>query len=313
VPTATVGRVTVTPQRGLVRRPDTAEAFSTRRYPAGSALAPWIAYFWTVSWDRGDAGPLESTVISFPAMHLTVEWGEPGTVRHRHQLPATLVHGLITRVFRVSLTGRGGVVGARFRADGFHAWTGLDAAAFTDQVVPAGDLLGSAVGSLHAGAGPDTDPAVPLKRLRSALERARPEREPAGVGPVVDLMAADPGLVRVDQVARSVALSERTLQRRFRREVGIGPKWVLSRFRLQEAALALERDPSVDLAVLAPRLGFYDQAHLTNTFAEMLGETPSAYAARAAAAAATSAQTGGTAQTGKTGRAGRTGGAGEEQ
>ncbi len=285
-PPTTVGQVTVTPQRGLVRRPATAEAFSTRRHPAGDALAPWIAYFWTVSWDRGDAGPLESTVISFPAMHLTVEWGEPDTVRHGHPLPATLVHGLISRVFRVTLTGRGGVVGARFRADGFHAWTGLDADAFTDRVVPAGDLLGSTVGSLHVGAGADTDPAGRLDRLRDALERSRPDREPAGVGPVVDLMAADPGLVRVDQVARSVALSERTLQRRFRREVGIGPKWVLSRFRLQEAALALENDPAADLAALAPRLGFYDQAHLTNTFAEMLGETPSAYAARAAAASA---------------------------
>ena len=277
--------MTVTPQRGLVRRPATAEAFSTSRYPAGEALAPWIAYFWTVSWDRGDAGPLESTVISFPAMHLTVEWGEPGAVRHGHALPATLVHGLISRVFRVELTGRGGVVGARFRADGFHAWTGLEAATFTDRVVPADDLLGPAVGSLHVGLGAHTDPVDQLERMRSALEQTRPPRVRAGVGPVVDLMAADPGLVRVDQVARSVALSERTLQRRFRREVGIGPKWVLSRFRLQEAALALERDPGVDLAALAPRLGFYDQAHLTNQFVEMLGETPSAYAARAAAVA----------------------------
>jgi AraC-like DNA-binding protein len=280
--------MTVTPQRGLVRRPATAEAFSTDRYPAGEALAPWIAYFWMVCWDRGDAGPMESTVISFPAMHLTVEWGDPDVVRHGHALPATLVHGLISRVFRVELTGRGGVVGARFRADGFHAWTGLEAATFTDRVVPAGDLLGPAVGSLHSGLGASAEPAEQLEHLRSALEATRPPREPAGVGPVVDLMAADPGLVRVDQVARSVALSERTLQRRFRREVGIGPKWVLSRFRLQEAALALERDPGVDLAALAPRLGFYDQAHLTNTFVEMLGETPSAYAARAAAAAARS-------------------------
>lgn len=36
------------------------------------------------------------------------------------------------------------------------------------------------------------------------------------------------------------------------------------------------------LSALAPRLGFYDQSHLTNAFVEMLGETPGAYAARAA-------------------------------
>lgn len=282
MPAASVAIVSATPQRGLVRRPATIDDFATRRYPPGPVLAPWIAHFWTVSWDRRGAEPLESSVISFPAMHLTVEWGDPGTIRHGHAMPATLVHGLVTRVFRVTLTGRGGVAGARFRADGFHAWTGIDAASLTDTVVPAAGPLGDQLGSLHAGLGADTDPGQALDRLRAALLGQRPATGPHGIGAVVDRMAADSALIRVDQVASAVGLSERTLQRRFRRELGIGPKWVLSRFRLQEAALALERDPGADLGALAQRLGFYDQAHLTNTFAELLGETPAAYAARAA-------------------------------
>jgi transcriptional regulator GlxA family with amidase domain len=73
----------------------------------------------------------------------------------------------------------------------------------------------------------------------------------------------------------------RTLQRRFRSNLGVSPKWVLGRFRLQEAALALEQDPDVDLAALAVRLGWYDQAHLTNAFRRLLGETPAQYAGRA--------------------------------
>ena len=277
---ASVRAMSSEPERGLVRRAGSVDAFSTHRYQPGTALAPWIAHFWTVTWDRGDAGPLESSVISFPAIHVTIEWGDPGSVRHGYPMPATLVHGAVSRVFRVTLTGRGGVVGARFRPAGFHAWSGLDAAALTDTVHPAGDLLGQEFGSLHAGADSDAVPDQMLARLRRALAAHRPVTGSVGIGPVVDRMAADSALVRVDQVARAVGLSERTLQRRFRREVGVGPKWVLSRFRLQEAALALERDPGADLSELAIRLGFYDQAHLTNTFVEMLGETPAAYAAR---------------------------------
>lgn len=280
---ASVDAMSATPQRGLVRRQTAGDAFTVRRYPPGPELAPWIAHFWTVSWDRGGVEPLESTVISFPATHLTVEWGEPGCLRHGHSMPATLVHGLVSRVFRVWLTGRGGVAGARFRADGFHAWTGVDAGTLTDTVLPAGELLGGGIGSLHVGLGPDTDPGAALTRLRAELRDQRPAGSPNGMGAVVDRMAADPSLIRVCQVASAVGMSERTLQRRFRREIGIGPKWVLSRFRLQEAALALEQDPEADLGSLAPQLGFYDQAHLTNTFMEALGETPAAYAARAAA------------------------------
>ncbi|MFT4167364.1 MAG: helix-turn-helix domain-containing protein [Microlunatus sp.] len=273
--------MSVKPERGLVRRPSSVAAFSTHRYPPGPELAPWITHLWTVTWDRSDAGPLESTVISFPAIHLTVEWGDPGSVRHGHPLPATLVHGVVSRVFRITLTGKGGVVGARFRPDGFHHWSGLDAAPLTDSVRPAAELLGAEIGSLHAGIDSAADPAGMLARLRDTLRAHRPPTITTGIGAVVDRMATDSTLLRVDQVAQAVGASERTLQRRFRREVGVGPKWVLSRFRLQEAALALERDPAVDLSELALRLGFYDQVHLTNTFVEMLGETPARYAARA--------------------------------
>jgi transcriptional regulator GlxA family with amidase domain len=93
-------------------------------------------------------------------------------------------------------------------------------------------------------------------------------------------MATDPTLVRVEQVGELSGWSMRTLQRRFAAELGVPPKWVLARYRLQEAALALEQDPAVDLAALAVRLGWYDQAHLTNDFRRMLGETPAQYAAR---------------------------------
>lgn len=270
-----------TPERGLVRRPGSVDAFSTHRYPPGPELAPWITHFWTVTWDRSGAEPLESTVISFPAMHLTVEWGDPGSVRHGHALPATLVHGVVSRVFRITLTGKGGVVGARFRPDGFHSWSGQDVARLTDAVHPAAELLGAEIGSLHVGIGSTADPAELLERLRKALRAHRPPTIATGIGAVVDRMATDSTLLRVDQVAQAAGVSERTLQRRFRREVGVGPKWVLSRFRLQEAALALERDPAADLSELALRLGFYDQAHLTNTFVRMLGETPAGYAVRA--------------------------------
>src|SRR4029078_6545966 len=93
-----------------------------------------------------------------------------------------------------------------------------------------------------------------------------------------DRIRDDDRLHRVEQVMRLSPWSARTTQRVFRRYVGVPVKWVLCRYRLQPAALEIERDPDTDFADLAVRLGWYDQAHFINDFRSMLGRTPGAYA-----------------------------------
>jgi AraC-like DNA-binding protein len=119
--------------------------------------------------------------------------------------------------------------------------------------------------------------------LRGLLERHAPEPGPdyLRLRGLIDRIRDDASLVRVDQLPELVGWSPRTLQRHFRRMVGVSAKWVLARFRLQEAAVELERDPDVNLAALSVRLGWHDQAHFTNDFRHMLGTTPARYAAAA--------------------------------
>jgi AraC-like DNA-binding protein len=90
----------------------------------------------------------------------------------------------------------------------------------------------------------------------------------------------DETLHRVEHVMVHSPWSTRTTQRVFRRYVGVPVKWVLCRYRLQQAALLIETDPSVDFADLAVRLGWYDQAHFINDFRSMLGCSPGEYALR---------------------------------
>lgn len=271
-------------ERGLVRRAASTTAFDNRRYPPGPQLERWVEHLWSVEWDLVGQAPVDSRVISYPAMHLTLEWGAPGEVRHGIALPATIVHGVVSRVFEVRLSGRGSVVGARFLPGGFAAWTGVDASRYTDRAVPAEEVLSGELSGLHAGLSPADSVEHRVSALRAALQRHRPpaaRRTDDELAALVRRMATDDTLVRVEQLAALTGRSVRTLQRQFRRDIGVGPKWVLARFRLQEAAYALETDSDVDLADLAVRLGWYDQAHLTNDFRRMLGETPGRYASLA--------------------------------
>jgi len=84
-------------------------------------------------------------------------------------------------------------------------------------------------------------------------------------------------MLTVDQAARSSGTSSRTLQRLFNEYVGISPKWILRRFRLKEAAARIERGEHDNMAELAQRLGYYDQAHLNRDFKALIGQPPSAW------------------------------------
>ena len=94
-------------------------------------------------------------------------------------------------------------------------------------------------------------------------------------------MIYDRELVRVDQVAALGALGVRSLQRLFAGYVGVSPKAVLARYRLQDAAAAIDAGEVDDLAGLAASLGWFDQAHFSRDFRAVVGVTPSAYLQRA--------------------------------
>ena len=112
------------------------------------------------------------------------------------------------------------------------------------------------------------DPPAAYQELLALLER----------------MAADRSLVRVEQVAALGAMSVRSLQRLFAGYVGLSPKAVLARYRLQDAAATIDAGGVGDLADLAASLGWFDQAHFSREFRAVTGTTPSAYLRRARAA-----------------------------
>ena len=193
----------------------------------------------------------------------------------------------MTRTFAVDLHGHGRVVGAKFRPGGFTALTGRPAYAFTDRRVSLTELMtADRVGRLTeaVAAAPD-DPDVAVAALDELITGLVPPRPPTAYPlllAVVADMLADHTLSRVEDVAARRGLSVRALQRLFRRFVGVGPKWVLQRYRLHDAVTAIDTDPAVmaDLAGLAASLGWSDQSHFNRDFTAAVGVSPHAYAAR---------------------------------
>jgi AraC-like DNA-binding protein len=85
--------------------------------------------------------------------------------------------------------------------------------------------------------------------------------------------------LRSSDVATALDVDMRSLQRRFRHYVGVGPKWVIRRYRLHEAAEQLKAETPPPLADLAASLGYADQAHFARDFKRVVGRTPGSFAA----------------------------------
>ena len=266
---------TPAPAPGVLRPAATARQSELRReYPVHPALRPFVERYWSVRWDRRGAAPFRSEVLTHPSVNLAVESGD--APRHGgHALPAALVHGVVTRRFVIDLTGWGRVTAVKFRPGGFRAYRGEPVATDTVHRLADGDAL------VRAVLRPDEDD-LRIAALDAALVARVPEPEPEYLllTEVLTTMAGCRELTRVEHVAAACGLSTRSLQRLFRRWVGVGPKWVLGRHRLWDATAVIDAGGVEDLAALATGLGWFDQAHFSRDFRSMAGCTPSEYLTR---------------------------------
>ena len=92
-------------------------------------------------------------------------------------------------------------------------------------------------------------------------------------------MLDDRSLVAVADVERRHGVEHRTLQRWFRHYVGVGPKWVLARYRMHDVVTILDAGYDGSLTDLAHEFGWYDQSHFVRDFVALVGRTPGDYRA----------------------------------
>ena len=226
-----------------------------------------------------------SQTLPHPACTLSVERGHPraGVGDDR-----VVVTGVVTRRFDVVLAEQGWVLAAKFRPGGLAALTGVRAADLRDATVPASTVVGTATAAALHELDDRLDTAAATERLQDAVRALRVEPDPDydRVLQVVSTMLSDRGLLRVADVEAATGVAARTLQRLFDRYVGATPKWVLSRYRMHDAVAELDAGHEGPLADLAARYGWFDQAHFTRDFTDLVGLTPRAYQRRETASSA---------------------------
>jgi AraC-like DNA-binding protein len=193
------------------------------------------------------------------------------------------IAGVAHRKFSRVLQDEGGVVAAKFTPGGFYPFAGVPVSRFTDATIPLGDVFGRDGDVLERTvlAGPADPSSIPIIEdfLRKRLPA--PDAHAVRATEIVSAMAADRGVLRVEDLVARCQLNKRTLQRLFSKYVGVSPKWVIQRYRLHEAAERLASGDAVSQSALAADLGYSDQAHFVRDFKALVGTSPAAYGKQA--------------------------------
>jgi AraC-like DNA-binding protein len=125
----------------------------------------------------------------------------------------------------------------------------------------------------------DAEKAAAVERF--LIERMNPpDPNVARVGHIVDEIAENREIVSVDQIVARWRYGKRALQQLFSSYVGVGPKWVINRYRLHEAVERLQQGANINFTELSMELGYFDQAHFIRDFRKLVGCTPAAYSRR---------------------------------
>lgn len=253
--------------RGVLRSAPAPGVFHHARLPSPLALATVIQHFWIVRWDLRGCPAQTRETLPHPNAHLVLEAGQ------------ARVHGVHTGRFTSVLEGQGAVFGVKFRPGGFHPFLRAPLSTLRNRNVSLrelfgaeGDRLGPAVLSQRDDAAMATV-AVDFLTLHLPPVGEEVER----IGRIVDGIAMDRSINTLDDLVVRWQIGKRALQRMFNEYVGVGPKWVINRYRMHEALERMEQDDELEWARLALELGYFDQAHFIRDFKALVGCPPAEY------------------------------------
>ncbi|WP_426339880.1 AraC family transcriptional regulator [Pseudoduganella sp. S-14] len=261
-----------TEPRGILVPRLKAGSFCHERMAPSAALAEWVEHYWFVGWDMQGHPPQQQETLPHPNVHLVIENDADG------------VYGVHTARYTKLLAGQGFAFGIKFRPGGFRPFFGRAVAELSDRRVALAQLFGADGEQLtqqlracatSAAAAPSAMAALAQAFLLARLPRA--DEDAGRAAALVAAVAGNPALLTVDALAGQAGLNKRALQRLFQQYVGVGPKWVIKRYRMHEAVAQLQAGTAPALAQLALSLGYYDQAHFIKDFAALVGQPPGEY------------------------------------
>ena len=237
-------------------------------------LSRFVECFWTLEGE--EQSPQPERILPDGCIELILNFGAKFSQHcddKRSLQPRNFLVGQMTGPILISPTGPVELVGIRFHPGGTLPFLRLPLEQVTDEIVELGSLSRKLERELLDAVSESSSLAQKIAAVEVFLTRCVANLEHSRVMMLAAKIVETAGAVSVDQLANDAGISSRQLERRFLREVGVGPKLLSRIIRFQQVFRAVEQRNAA-WSTIALECGYYDQAHLIRDFNQFAQQTP---------------------------------------
>ena len=250
-------------------------------------LEPFIECFWLLAAPPNDTeDPKTEIVLPDGKTELIVHFGdnfcklEKSDNKNKFVRQArVLMSGQLTEHITLKPTGEIGIVAARFKPAGAARFFSLPYEDIVDQVIDLSTYDNAIAGLLQMEIEKITSHDERLNFMQTFLKNRlqQESQEDIYVRQACRYIMQSEGEYTIAELVKLIGFSERQLERKFKKQVGLSPKMLSRILRFQKILRLAQNSKSLTLVDAALSCGYYDQSHFIRDFTKFSGESPLKY------------------------------------
>ena len=247
------------------------------RYPPAKELEKLIECYWFVEGDEMESRQEKIIPDGFP--ELIFHYRDPYRINisGEWQLQSSgLLAGQIRKHFYLENTGASGIVGIKLKPAAVTYLFGIEMDRLADQVVELRKISGQKFQSIETAINAHKSHEEIIEALNSFFLSKQQVEYDDRIEGALALLFGKHGDVRVSDLTSKLAITERQLERLFKKYVGLSPKFYARIIRFSYI-FQLMQEGNQSWLDITFQSGYYDQPHFIRDFKAFSGEDPSAY------------------------------------
>jgi AraC-like DNA-binding protein len=236
-----------------------------------------VEYYWIA--EGNDPTPVQQKIIPDGFPEIIFHFGDPYKVNLTCMWEVqekSLLAGQITKFFYLENTGKSHMLGIKLKPAAIHRLFGVEMNTLNDQVVDLHSALNGKLDPLEEYIRASSSNHERIESINKYLGQLTVKSADLVVENALTEIFNTHGMVTVSELCELTATRERQLQRLFKKEIGLSPKFY-SRIIRFNYIFHLAQEKKLRWSEVGLEAGFYDQPHFIKNFKSFTGEDPTGY------------------------------------